>query len=229
MNACNENHAETCVSVPVSQRPPHEVPNWVIDTAQHCLVPVSSVHRYVALSYVWPDNKEHHICLEVEEMMQDNVSIDDELMQKYVFTQENMLTQDNTLMLNDKSWSDLQRPGFLNGEEALRALPPVIKYAIGLTSSLGERYLWVDRLCVNQKDGPIPDPEVMRMDKIYGGSYLTSIAAADNFAFARDVSSEWPTFDEWPYSEESVPEQIYLRFKCSDHHKRGWTYQEQVL
>ncbi|KAF2994043.1 hypothetical protein E8E13_000773 [Curvularia kusanoi] len=202
IDACNKSHADACVPVPVSERPPHEIPTWVIDTIQHCLVPGSSVDRYVALSYVWPDNKG---------------SPDDHLDGKH-----------ESLMLTERNLSEFQHPGHLSSNNSLNALPHIIKYAIGFTTHLGERYLWVDRLCVLQNNGLGCDDEVMRMDKIYGGAYLTFVAAAPDNMFSKGSSLEWPYRDRTVRWKTPIAT-LYLDLKSSKYSTRGWTYQEQIL
>lgn len=46
----------------------------------------------------------------------------------------------------------LQRPGALGGPAKLVSLPKTIRHAMHLTRRLGERYLWVDSLCIVQDD-----------------------------------------------------------------------------
>ncbi|KAK8109166.1 heterokaryon incompatibility protein-domain-containing protein [Apiospora sp. TS-2023a] len=48
---CNEHHDDECQVDPIAERPPHHIPDWVIDTEHACIVRGSSVPRYVALSY----------------------------------------------------------------------------------------------------------------------------------------------------------------------------------
>ncbi|KAK7937335.1 uncharacterized protein PG986_014203 [Apiospora aurea] len=48
---CNERHDNECQVVPIAERPPHHIPDWVIDTEDACIVCGASVPRYVALSY----------------------------------------------------------------------------------------------------------------------------------------------------------------------------------
>lgn len=161
VNTCNNLHKDACLQVMISQKPPDEVLKWVIDTTQHCLVPGSSANRYVALNYVWLDNKRNP---------------------------GNLDGNQKSLMLNESSILEFQHPGFLNSENALHALPHVIRFAIGFTACVGERYLWIDRLSIPQSDGPSCDEEVMRMDKIYGGAYLTFGAAAPDTMFSQGSS-----------------------------------------
>lgn len=57
-------------------------------------------------------------------------------------------------------------------------LPQTINDAIDLTISLGERYLWIDTLCLIQDDDEDLGSGVRMMNSIYQRSYLTIIAAS---------------------------------------------------
>jgi hypothetical protein len=63
-------------------------------------------------------------------------------------------------------------------------LPSTIADAISFTRSLGARYLWVDRLCIIQDDDSDMQRFVPVMDRIYGHSSLTFVAAEGNNADA---------------------------------------------
>ncbi|KAI5865422.1 heterokaryon incompatibility protein-domain-containing protein [Durotheca rogersii] len=54
LQTCDEKHGSTCVPPEISARSPDDVPDWLIDTAQRCIVRGTDARRYVALSYVWP-------------------------------------------------------------------------------------------------------------------------------------------------------------------------------
>jgi Heterokaryon incompatibility protein (HET) len=60
----------------------------------------------------------------------------------------------------------------------LSAIPKTIKDAIDLVVNLGERYLWVDRLCIIQDSERSWNLNSRIMDLVYGSAYLT-ICAAD--------------------------------------------------
>ncbi len=73
----------------------------------------------------------------------------------------------------------LQRPGALSRPEVYTRIPRTIQDAIGLTSRMRERYLWVDALCVLQ--GGISEEtqkELEKMASIYAHASVTIIAAA---------------------------------------------------
>jgi Heterokaryon incompatibility protein (HET) len=55
-------------------------------------------------------------------------------------------------------------------------LPRTILDAIYLVQQLGEKYLWIDRLCIVQDDKEAKLQEINNMDKIYGNAFLTIIA-----------------------------------------------------
>jgi hypothetical protein len=137
----------------------------------------------------------------------------------------------------------------------------VIRHAMEFSSAIGERYLWVNRLCIVQNDfqdgGTLS--QVSKMDKIYGGAFLTIIAAAPeetyeksleiegtamHLAKSRDISSTWGSsvrnvpvsFDDQTNVREmsespivQVMSELYGRLSSSRWASRGWTYQEQIL
>jgi hypothetical protein len=51
-----------------------------------------------------------------------------------------------------------------------------IQDAIQVTQSLGHRYLWVDRYCIDQKNGAEKQYQFSRMGDIYAGSQITIFA-----------------------------------------------------
>jgi hypothetical protein len=59
-----------------------------------------------------------------------------------------------------------------------RSLAPTIRDAIALTKELGERYLWIDTLCVIQDSKPIREQTLADMNRIYAQSLLTIVAGS---------------------------------------------------
>ncbi|KAH7378519.1 heterokaryon incompatibility protein-domain-containing protein [Cadophora sp. MPI-SDFR-AT-0126] len=111
----------------------------------------------------------------------------------------------HTLLLDKKSVSDFARPGFLD-EVVAQRIPTVIKHAMEFTRLLGERYLWVDRLCIIQddfRDGGTFS-QVAAMDKIYAGAHLTIIAAANNDHYEQQTKHSWDMFKTQSYSYSPV-------------------------
>ncbi|KAK2042427.1 HET-domain-containing protein, partial [Colletotrichum somersetense] len=57
-------------------------------------------------------------------------------------------------------------------------LSACVKDALEVTANLGYRYLWVDKYCINQRDGQELDDQIHKMDLIYNNAELTIVAAA---------------------------------------------------
>jgi hypothetical protein len=71
----------------------------------------------------------------------------------------------------------LKQNGSITSKSNRSLLPQTVRDAIRLLQSLGQRYLWVDRLCIIQNDDENKHLNIMRMDSIYSNSYLTIVAA----------------------------------------------------
>lgn len=59
ITSCNVQREARCEPTPPGLRLPHQIPGWVIDIAQGCLVPGHLALRYIALSYVWSNEDEY--------------------------------------------------------------------------------------------------------------------------------------------------------------------------
>lgn len=76
--------------------------------------------------------------------------------------------------LTKQNFDDLHIPGSLDKAD----LPNVMEDAIELVKQLGERYLWIDALCIVQDDTENTMFYVDRMDKVYSQALLTIVAAS---------------------------------------------------
>lgn len=114
-------------------------------------------------------------------------------------------------------------------------LPDVIEDAITVTLRLGWRYLWVDRLCIDQENDADKHGQIGQMDKIYSGASTTLVAAA-----GLDADFGLPGVGKtsrMPQSFAIVRGQLLASTMRSpeiltSHSKwatRAWTYQEAVL
>lgn len=129
------------------------------------------------------------------------------------------------LSLSSSTASRLLTDGGLDPHDT----PATIEDAIHVCLAIGERYLWVDRLCINQDDGEHVESQINRMHKIYSSAYLVIIATHGT------ISSGIPGVRQ-PRSPEICerqdnpgvpdPEQMLER---SPWMSRGWTYQEAVF
>lgn len=116
-----------------------------------------------------------------------------------------------------------------------RRLPELIEGAISVTLALGYRYLWIDRYCVPQDDGPRKLSLINSMDKIYEQSSLTIIAAG---AKSPKDGLEGVTRPRRMKQESIVVGSLVLsqlftnirqEVEKSHWNTRGWTYQEGLL
>jgi hypothetical protein len=57
-------------------------------------------------------------------------------------------------------------------------LPRTIQDAIKCTKDLGERYLWVDALCIVQDSPEEKTKQIRQMDRVYGSAFVTIISAS---------------------------------------------------
>ena len=123
------------------------------------------------------------------------------------------------------------------GEEgglATLDLPQTIQDAITLTERLGERYLWVDALCIVQDDLEDLQRQTAAMDSVLSGAALTIAAAAGD-----DSNHGLPGLRAGSGRKTRrkirVTENLSLlgtaedELRRSSWETRGWTFQERVL
>lgn len=122
-------------------------------------------------------------------------------------------------------------------ESVFDLLPQTIQDAMRLVTVLGERYLWVDSLCIVQ-DPPFSRPWELNsklMDAVYGNAYLT-ICAADGpdanagltgLSGARTVTQQFE--DYAPGVRLMVAHLGETYIEDSVWNKRAWTFQERLL
>ncbi|KAF4902708.1 hypothetical protein CGCF415_v009267 [Colletotrichum fructicola] len=98
--------------------------------------------------------------------------------------------------------SNLQRPNSLDDLAIATQLAPMVRHAIALTSSVGQRYLWVDTLCIDHSRIADSTAQLQNMGAIYANASLTIVAldrdAEDGFPGLRDISREKDQDDEGP-------------------------------
>ena len=131
------------------------------------------------------------------------------------------------------NFSELQEDGALTRVGS--KIPRVIRDAMEVVARLGERYLWVDALCIVQ-DGASKLKEISRMDAIYGGAILTIIASA-----GLDANTSLPGLH--PGSRSCAQSSEIIDGMCminklpelsgllqeSRWESRAWTFQERIL
>ncbi|PTB59947.1 hypothetical protein M431DRAFT_502138 [Trichoderma harzianum CBS 226.95] len=103
----------------------------------------------------------------------------------------------------------------------LSRLPRTILDALDVCRALDERYLWVDALCINQKDER-DELQIGQMDRIYSFAVATIVAACD-----KEATEGLPGLrSRSSVRSEPPPVDILDGTLWSS---RGWTYQEFVL
>jgi len=119
----------------------------------------------------------------------------------------------------------------------IERLPQTVRDAVRLTQSIGEDFLWIDSICIDQSDGADKAANISAMGSIYAGGLVTIVAANGNDANAG--LSRMTTTSMEPQLEFAQGDQT-LRFlearpsletllKRSKWNTRGWTYQEHLL
>lgn len=142
-----------------------------------------------------------------------------------------------SLETNLENFASLQIKGALASDPWNRQIPRTIRDAITLTSLLGIRYLWVDRLCIVQDDAINKARQIEAMGSIYSNSRLTVFAedGEDADYGLRGIS---PSSGARHYEQDVFafsPTCTMIRTNTSSRkrypkwHMRGWTFQEDVL
>lgn len=90
--------------------------------------------------------------------------------------------KDGRLLLLQENWNMLQQPKSLQSLQPL--IPATIRDAITATKEIGQRYLWVDSLCLTQDNPKELQECVTYMDRIYHEAIVTIVAAAGTDAHA---------------------------------------------
>lgn len=115
-------------------------------------------------------------------------------------------------------------------------IPATIQDAMTVTVTLGHRYLWVDRYCVDQSDPEEKQQQIQQRGQIYGASAVTIIAAA-----GADPSHGLPGVGSRSRMQTPISRVIRGRIMVGMHHDarvlvassvwntRAWTYQEAML
>ncbi|KAG1763838.1 heterokaryon incompatibility protein-domain-containing protein [Suillus occidentalis] len=123
-------------------------------------------------------------------------------------------------------------PGGLNAA----TLPDTIADSISFVRQLGERYIWIDALCITQDDPQDKAIQLHAMDLVYGLSYFTLIAAGGKTA--RDPLPGFRPRTRTPQMHIEVVQGLHLFVAPPAHAKalalstwatRCWTYQESAL
>ncbi|KAF2669396.1 HET-domain-containing protein [Microthyrium microscopicum] len=137
------------------------------------------------------------------------------------------------LLLEKSNAGQLMTPGALATCRGF--IPPTVQDAMSVVHQLGERYLWVDSLCLVQDD----EDELQRccenMDYYYERSILTIVAATGD-AYS-GLPGVFPTPRDHKRLTREVAPGLHLTtivdmqtlLRRSAYSKRAWTMQEEIL
>lgn len=128
----------------------------------------------------------------------------------------------------------LYLPGAISTEDT--AIPQTIRDAMKIVRMLGERYLWMDSLCIVQDSTHEKIEQISNMGNIYSRAILTLVAAHGSTCHAglpgvrpgtRRIAQHVEQIDDMLLSNELS----YLHEIVNDSvwNTRGWTYQEREL
>ncbi|CZR69058.1 uncharacterized protein PAC_18959 [Phialocephala subalpina] len=139
-----------------------------------------------------------------------------------------------------EQWLTLKRETvkLLSHKNALvqACLPQTVRDAMQLCLDLGERYLWVDSLCITQDDPITQKQQIDIMDSIYASATLTIVAAAGDHAdsglpgiskWSREIKRQTITIQDIEISN-TMP-RLGDTAERSVWNTRGWTYQERMF
>ncbi|KAK2764760.1 hypothetical protein CKAH01_04925 [Colletotrichum kahawae] len=118
------------------------------------------------------------------------------------------------------------------------SLPRIITDTISLCRDLGERYLWVDRLCIVQDDERSKPDQIDGMDRIYRSAAFAIMAALDDRTgkgLPGYIDERRPRASLWgpPRNRNSRrgidPNGVQATVDSSLWNRRGWTFQERLF
>ena len=147
-----------------------------------------------------------------------------------------------SLQANNSNLRSLLEVGSLGNKCGRTRIAKTIWDALGVVTLLGERYLWVDALCIIQDDERTKHTELAKMSAIYANASLTICAIQGENADSglrgfRDFSEPRKLPQTVHYLNRGVkvirsplnPRTLELRTGESSWEGRGWTYQEEFF
>lgn len=182
----------------------------LIDTTNACIVGHMRHERYVALRYFTPNY----------------------VLSKLMLGLSYTWGKIDPLVLLKSNEAELRENGALITYET--RLPRTIRDSICLCKMLGERYLWVDSLCIMQ-DTTDKHDQIQQMDMIYQGAVLCIVAAAGRDANAglpgvsgeRDMRQRIIEVDGMKLAN-TLPD-LVTSVAATFWRSRGWCFQENLL
>lgn len=137
-------------------------------------------------------------------------------------------------MRQTANMAKLQEANALQESEIRAHLAPIVRHAMYLTSVLGERYVWIDTLCIDHGDRKAAAEHLNIMGAIYASAIITIIAgdsdSQEGFLGLKGITPPRELEQRIiPFGEEKLIVRntgIFDLESFAPYHKRGWTYQE---
>lgn len=148
--------------------------------------------------------------------------------------------KDKFSQLTKSTEAQFRQAGSLERE----VIPSTIDDAIEVTKSLGEKYIWVDSLCIIQDDEADKQEFIPKMDSIYGFALVTIVAASGDNANAGlpgiRPNSRTRIQNSFMVKGVSLLQSVDPAASRGDFfsdsylgksvwYKRGWTFQERIF
>jgi hypothetical protein len=139
------------------------------------------------------------------------------------------------LQLSKLLYPELTKPGGLANYE--EKIPQTIKDAISVVSGLGEKYLWVDSLCIIQDSMSEKEAQIAQMAAIYDAALLTIVACTATNANdplpgvqpnKRNISNPL-TRQGGILFAAAQHQMLFSTLPQVSHSQRAWTFQEVLL
>ncbi|KAH8728763.1 heterokaryon incompatibility, partial [Phaeosphaeriaceae sp. PMI808] len=135
-------------------------------------------------------------------------------------------------LLTQDMYLKLIQPGALKLH--FQNIPRTIRDSVSFCRSIGERYLWVDSICIIQDNSEDKRNQIGSMDSIYANSSFTIVAAEGNSSEAglAGVSTLRPSqASTWINDMEliTVFNDVESIVEDAVWNTRAWTFQEQRL
>lgn len=205
LEQCDIHHDDRCKITPIAERPSWQIPDWVIDAKEGCIVPGHSVQRYAALSYVWD-----------------------------LPSQQSSQGTSERLMLRNDNIDAFQKPGFLSAGGRTE-LPVAVRDSLDLILQTGIRYLWVDCLCIVQHAETTRSRVEAMKEIYSGACVTVVAATTRGELFApRTCSADGEEaggalLQQTRHESKMNKRSLYDSLLATHWASRGWTFQEQLL
>ncbi|ESU13906.1 hypothetical protein FGSG_13174, partial [Fusarium graminearum PH-1] len=130
-----------------------------------------------------------------------------------------------------------QVPGALESPSLSGHISPIIRNAIFLTAAIGEKYLWVDAICITHEDRESTARQLTSMGAIYANAIVTVVAADGDsltgLAGIRCISAARQLNQVIvPFQDQKLKRLDYWALQMENrlpYYERGWIYQEVRL